>query len=60
MLIPLPSSVTRIGVQELVLEVCKLRCMFLVAVCQQVEIRAKMSQIKIWVTQAHLIKIEHL
>ena len=43
----------------MVLEICKPRRMFLVAVCQQVKVSAKMSQIEIRVSQTHLIKIEH-
>ena len=42
----------------MVLESCKARRMCLVAICQQVEVGAKMSQIEVWVTQAHLIKVK--
>ena len=44
----------------MVLEIGKLRRMFLVAVCQQVKIGAKMSQIKIGITEAHLVEIKYL
>ena len=55
----MPASFAGIRVQKVVLEICKRRRMFLVAVCQQVKVGAKMSQIKIWVAQTHLVKIKY-
>ena len=56
----MPPCCTGICIQKVILEIHKLRGMFLVAVRQQVKIGAEMSKIKIRIPQAHLIKIEYL